>query len=86
MCSKQHHQLLNCKKAILKYNAWLIFCSDKATTISEASCRAFHYEKFLVKIQLKRTLDDNQINTTYVETNPWRDAEEGLNFFDLVVT
>jgi len=27
-----------------------MFCSDNATTISEASCRAFHYEKFFVKI------------------------------------
>jgi len=33
-----------------KYNAWLIFCSDNATTISEASSHSFQYEKFLVKI------------------------------------
>jgi len=46
---KQHHQLLNCESYFWKHNTWLIFCSDNATTISEASCRTFHYEKFLVE-------------------------------------
>ena len=47
------NNIVNCsilKKLFSKYNTWLIFFSDNATTISEDSCYAFHYEKFLAKI------------------------------------
>jgi len=47
------NNIVNCsiiKKLLSKYNAWLMFCSDNATTISEASCGAFYYEKFVGKI------------------------------------
>jgi len=52
----RYRQLL--KRLFSKYDAWLIFCSDNAATIFEASCRAFQYEKFLIK------------NIVSVETNP----------------
>jgi len=47
------NNIVNCsilKRLFSKYNAWLTFCSDNATTISEASCCPFHYEKFLIKM------------------------------------
>jgi len=45
--------IVNCsilKWLLSKCDAWLIFCSDNATTIFEASWRAFQYEKLLIKI------------------------------------
>jgi len=47
------NNMVNCsilKWLLSKYNTWLIFYSDIVTTISEASCRAFQYEKFLFRI------------------------------------
>jgi len=54
---KQRCQLLIPIKLFLKYNALLVFCSDNVMTFSEASCHAFQYEKFVIKIHLqwKRT-------------------------------
>jgi len=52
------------------------FYSDNATTISEASCRTFQYEKFLVKIWL-------QWKRTWATCH---DPEEGLNFLNFVMT
>ena len=46
--SKQHHQLLNSEKVIFEIQRLSDILSDNATTISEASCHAFQYEKFLV--------------------------------------
>jgi len=47
---------------------FLIFCSDNAATIFEASCRAFQYEKLLIKIKF-------QWKRSHVTS---RDAEESL--------
>jgi len=47
------NNIVNClilKRLFSKYDAWLIFCSDNMATISEASCRAYQYEKLLIKI------------------------------------
>jgi len=59
-----------------KYDAWLIFYSDNAATVFEASCHAFHNEKLLIKIYF-------QWKRTHVTS---RDAEESLNLLKFVIT
>jgi len=46
------------------------------TTIFEASCRAFQYEKLLIKIEF-------QYKRTHII---WRDTEESLNLLNFVIT
>ena len=64
------------KRLFSKYDAWLTFCSDNAATISEGICRAFQYEKLLIKIQF-------QCKRSHVT---WRDGEESLNLLNFVIT
>jgi len=47
---KDGGQMLNSKKAIYEIQRLTDICSYNATAISEASCRTFHYEKFLLEI------------------------------------
>ena len=64
------------KRLFSKWNAWLIFCSVNATTVSEFSYRVFQCDKFLVNIQL-------QWKQTHIT---WHVPEEGLNSFHFAIT
>jgi len=47
---KECHQLLKSKKAFLEIQRLTDILFTYGTTISETSCHAFDYEKFLIKI------------------------------------
>jgi len=63
---KQHHQLLNSKIALFEIQHLTdIFYSDNVTTFSEASCHAFHYEKFLLTLLIPMTSRDVSRNRSH---------------------